>query len=31
MKNKSEEIFDEELTPKVPKKKIKDTRVVKHV
>lgn len=31
MKNKSEEIFDEELTPKVPKKKIKDTRVVKFV
>ena len=31
MKNKSEEIFDEELTPKVPKKKIKDARVVKFV
>lgn len=31
MKNKSEEFFDEELTPKVPKKKIKDTRVVKFV
>ncbi|WP_282628982.1 FtsB family cell division protein [Empedobacter sedimenti] len=31
MKNKSEEIFDEELTPKVPKKKIKDTRIVKFV
>jgi len=31
MKEKSEEIFDEELTPEVPKRKIKDTRVFKFV
>ncbi|MGV0757036.1 septum formation initiator [Empedobacter brevis] len=31
MKEKSEEIFDEELTPKVPKRKIKDTFVFKLV
>lgn len=31
MKEKSEKIFDEELTPEVPKRKIKDTRVFKFV
>ena len=31
MKEKSEEIFDEELTPEVTKRKIKDTRVFKFV
>ena len=31
MKEKSEEIFDEEFTPEVPKRKIKDTRVFKFV
>ncbi len=31
MKKKSEEIFDEELTPEVPKKKIMDLGVVKFV
>ncbi|MBW1618554.1 FtsB family cell division protein [Empedobacter falsenii] len=31
MKEKSEEIFDKELTPEVPKRKIKDTRVFKFV
>lgn len=31
MKKESEEIFDEELTPKVKKKKIKDTFIVKFV
>ncbi len=31
MKVKSEEIFDEELTPEVTKRKIKDTRVFKFV
>ena len=31
MKKESEEIFDEELTPEIPKKKIKDSRIVKFV
>ncbi|GGE97148.1 Septum formation initiator [Chishuiella changwenlii] len=31
MKKQSEEIIDEELTPAIPKKKIKDTRVFKFV
>ena len=31
MKEKSEEIFDEEFTPEVTKRKIKDTRVFKFV
>ena len=31
MKEKSEKIFDEEFTPEVPKRKIKDTRVFKFV
>lgn len=31
MKKQSEENIDEELTPKIPKKKIKDTRVFKIV
>lgn len=31
MKEKSEKIFDEELTPEVPKRKIKDTFVFKFI